>query len=484
MPVARRVRTKVAESILQKQLVLGELLDLPSFTNVCKTFVDLYKIGLKVFDTQGTKLVDMKVASGDFCAYMFTGPNGRRLCTETVTHIKVRPLEPPAGAKDAIAVRNCFSGLRYLMMPIVYEGDMLGRIIFGPFMPEDVGDLGDDLKSLESEFDLQRARELVDRIRRAPETTVRRIMEHFVRIVDVLVFTSHKAMISSQLHIESVTESYREVQEKNKKLSDALERLQELSRLKSNFLATVSHELRTPLTSVIGYSEMLLAGLAGEMNDEQKDYLKTILEKGESLLRLISSILDLSRIEARGVQLHRKPTDLEEVIQSALESVMPQSYKKNLALNSDLAPSVKHVTVDGDKIRQCVVNLLSNSVKFTPAGGSIFVQAGPAENAPGSSGPFGSSGWFQIAVTDNGIGIPQELLDKVFDTFFQADSSASREYGGAGLGLSIVKSYVEAHGGGITVTSELGKGSKFTLLLPVEPPGTGLELSAPPLPRH
>src|SRR4051794_9389778 len=136
----------VAESVLQKKLVLGELLDLPSFTNVCKTFVDLYKIGLKVFDSQGTKLVDMKVASGDFCAYMFTGPNGRRLCTETVTHIKVRPLEStPKSPEDAIAMRNCFSGLRYLMMPILYEGDMLGRVIFGPFMPEEVGDLGADL---------------------------------------------------------------------------------------------------------------------------------------------------------------------------------------------------------------------------------------------------------------------------------------------------------------------------------------------------
>jgi signal transduction histidine kinase len=467
----------VAESVLQKQLVLGELLDLPSFTNVCKTFVDLYKIGLKVFDATGTKLVDIKIASGDFCAYMFTGANGKRLCTETVTHIKVRPLDAP-NLKDSIAVRNCFSGLRYLMMPIIYDGDFLGRIIFGPFMPEEVGDLGAELKELEGEFDLVKARELIERIRRAPETTVRRIMEHFARIVDVLVFTSHRAMISSQLHIESVTESYREVQEKNRKLSDALERLQELSRLKSNFLATVSHELRTPLTSVIGYSEMLLAGLAGEMNEEQKDYLKTILEKGESLLRLISSILDLSRIEARGVQLHRKSTDLEEVMQSAVESVLPQSFKKNLQVTCDLSPAVKRVTVDGDKVRQCVVNLLSNSVKFTPAGGHIVVKVGPAEHAPAMSGPFGSSGWFQISVTDNGIGIPPELQDKVFDTFFQADSSASREYGGAGLGLSIVKSYIEAHGGEISVRSELGKGSTFTLLLPVEPPGTGLEMAA------
>jgi signal transduction histidine kinase len=465
----------VAESILQKQLTLGEVLDLPSFTGVCKTFVDLYKIGLKVFDQAGTKLVDMKVASGDFCAYMFTGPNGRRLCTETVTHIKVRPLDN-LPAQETLAVRNCFSGLRYLMMPVVYEGDLLGRIIFGPFMPEDVGDLGADLKSLDGEFDLRKARDLIDRIRSAPETTVRRIMEHFARIVDVLVFTSHKAMISSQLHIESVTESYREVHEKNKKLTDAMERLQELSRLKSNFLATVSHELRTPLTSVIGYSEMLLAGLAGDLNDEQKDYLKTILEKGESLLRLISSILDLSRIEARGVQLVRKPTQLDDVVQSALESVLPQSLKKNLKLTSTLSPALEKVIVDGDKLRQCVVNLLSNSVKFTPAGGHILVQAGPAEHSPVAAGPFGSSGYFQIAVTDNGIGIPPELQHKVFETFFQADSSASREYGGAGLGLSIVKSYVEAHGGEVSVKSEMGKGSTFTLILPIEPPGTGLTL--------
>ena len=467
----------VAESILQKQLVLSELLDLQSFTNVCRTFVDLYKIGLKVFDAQGTKLVDMKVASGDFCAYMFTGPNGRRLCTETVTHIKVRPLEAPSQAQpDGIAVRNCFSGLRYLMLPIFYEGDSLGRIIFGPFMPEEVGDLGNDLKALEGEFDLGKAKDLIDRIRRAPETTVRRIMEHFARIVDVLVFTSHKAMISSQLHIESVTESYREVQEKNKKLSDALERLQELSRLKSNFLATVSHELRTPLTSVIGYSEMLLAGLAGDLNDEQKDYLKTILEKGESLLRLISSILDLSRIEARGVQLQRKSVDLDEIVQSAMDSVLPQSLKKNLQLTSNLSPSIKNVVVDGDKIRQCVINLLSNSVKFTPAGGLITVKAGPADRTPAPAGPFGSSGYFEISVTDNGIGIPQEHVDKVFETFFQVDSYASREYGGAGLGLSIVKSYVEAHGGEVAVKSEAGKGSTFTMILPIEPPGQGLGL--------
>src|SRR5207248_9033724 len=164
----RRSLRIVPESILQKKLVLGELLDLPTFTQVCKTFVDLYKIGLKVFDTQGTKLVDIKTASGDFCAYMFTGPNGRRLCTETVTHIKVRPLEEPQ-----VALRNCFSGLRYLMLPILYEGDMLGRIIFGLFLPDDVGDLGAYLQALQGEIYLDKARDLIDRLRHAPDSHVR-----------------------------------------------------------------------------------------------------------------------------------------------------------------------------------------------------------------------------------------------------------------------------------------------------------------------
>src|SRR2546428_13988593 len=399
----------------------------------------------------------MKVASGDFCAYMFTGPNGRRLCTETVTHIKVRPLEAP-NAQPAMAVRNCFSGLRYLMMPILDGGAVRGRIIVGPFMPEEAGELGAELQALQGEFDLTKAKELIDRIRRAPETTVRRILEHFARLVDVLVFTSHKALITSQLHIESVTESYREVQEKNKKLSDALERLQELSRLKSNFLATVSHELRTPLTSVIWYSEMLLAGLAGDLNDEQKDYLKTILEKGESLLRLISSILDLSRIEARGVQLQRNVVDVNDILQAAVESVLPQSFKKKLTVSTEVSPSIQKVQVDPDKIRQCVVNLLSNSVKFTPAGGHIAVRAGPAQHAPQNAGPFGGAGYFQIQVEDNGIGIPKELQSRGFGTFFQADSSASREYGGAGLGLSPLKSYRQAHGGRRPGGPETGQG--------------------------
>ncbi len=139
---------------------------------------------------------------------------------------------------------------------------------------------------------------------------------------------------------------------------------------------------------------MLLAGLAGELNEEQKEYLKTILEKGEASWA-DPSILDLSRIEARGVQLDRRLTNMGDLVQNAMESVVPQSFKKKLRLVTELAPNLPKVIIDADKIRQCVVNLLSNAVKFTPAGGQITVRASLAERAPANAGPFGAAGYFR-----------------------------------------------------------------------------------------
>lgn len=457
----------MSESILQRQLTLSDLLDLPSFNEVCKSFVDLYRIGIKVFDANGTKLVDIKIGSGDFCAYMFTRMPGKALCTETVGYIKQHPLQTRQ-SPAAVEHRDCFTGARYVMTPILHEGDQLGRIIFGPFVPEDLPDLAPPLAALGGTFDLDRARELMAKIRRAPETTVRKVIDHFSKVVDVIVYTSYRSTLTSQLHIESISESYRELQDKSKALKRSYDQLKELDRLKSNFLATVSHELRTPLTSVIGYSEMLLAGLAGELNGEQREYLSTILEKGESLLNLITSILDLSKIEARGVRLHMQPTELGRVIRSSVSTVAPSAQRKQIAISIEMDDALPTVVVDGDKVGQCVVNLLSNAVKFTPAGGRIAVRAGLAREAPAGTGPFGRAGHFEISVRDNGLGIAPEEQERIFDTFYQVDGSSTREYGGAGLGLSIVRSYVEAHGGTVRVSSERGQGSTFTLVFPLE----------------
>jgi signal transduction histidine kinase len=221
----------------------------------------------------------------------------------------------------------------------------------------------------------------------------------------------------------------------------------------------MSHELRTPLTSVIGYSEMMLEGLGGPLTAEQREYLGIIMEKGENLLQLITSILDISKIEAGRVRLVLSEVDAGQIMRDAVATVLPLARKKGLRVACE-PPSIPRIQADRDKLRQCLVNLCSNAVKFTPAGGNITVSARAVDEER-----------IAIHVADTGIGISEENVGRVFDVFFQVDGSSTREYGGAGLGLAIVKSFVEAHGGEVTVASSPGTGSVFTMTLPVNARG-------------
>jgi two-component system, NarL family, sensor histidine kinase BarA len=286
----------------------------------------------------------------------------------------------------------------------------------------------------------------------------------------VMIFTGHKNLIAAKLHIEAVTESYRELQEKNRALEDSYAKLKELDRLKSNFLATMSHELRTPLTSVIGYSEMMLEGLGGPLTAEQREYLGIIMEKGENLLQLITSILDISKIEAGRVRLVLSEVDAAQVMRDAVATVLPLARKKGLKVSCEPG-NLPRFHADRDKVRQCLVNLCSNAVKFTPAGGNIAVTA---EKLPDER--------IAMRVTDTGIGITDEHVNRVFEVFYQVDGSSTREYGGAGLGLAIVKSFVEAHGGEVSVTTTPGSGSTFSVVLPIRPPPSPAVTPTGPIP--
>jgi signal transduction histidine kinase len=305
-------------------------------------------------------------------------------------------------------------------------------------------------------------------IRRANDSVIGKVLEHFAGICEVLIFSAYKVFLTSKMHIESVREGYRELAAKAEKLEESYERLQELDQLKSNFLATISHELRTPLTSIIGYAEMLIEGLAGPLQAEQLEYLETIMDKGERLLSLITSILDMTRVEGGNLRLDVDAFDLQETLASAVSSILPQAAKKGVEVDVQHDPSLGELVLDREKIQQCLVNLLGNSVKFTPKGGRILLWAGAAERVPArAQGRFdGAESYFSIQVRDTGIGIPPGQQERIFDSFYQVDGSATREYGGVGLGLSLVKSYVEAHGGEISFESLEGKGTTFTLILP------------------
>ncbi len=438
-------------SVLQAVVSMGDLLDLKSFTEVCQSFAELYRVGIKVFDGDGNKLVDVKVGNADFCGYIWTKPDGRSQCIATVGRVKSD--EVPEEARPTVF--NCFSGCRYAVQPVLYEGDAIGRIVFGPFVPDELAQLPVTLTAISPDFDEKLAAGYLQKIRRVPQSMAEKILKHFADLVDVFVFTGHKNLLTARLHIEAVQESYRELQEKNRQIEESYAALKELDRLKSNFLATMSHELRTPLTSVIGYSEMMLEGLGGPLTAEQREYLSIIMEKGESLLQLITSILDISKIDAGRVRLLVSEVDLAQVMRDAVATVMPLARKKGLKVACEPVELPK-VYCDREKVRQSLINLVNNAVKFTPAGGSVTMGA---ETLPGDK--------VSLQVADNGIGIAADHLPRVFDVFFQVDSSSTREYGGAGLGLAIVKSFVEAHGGEVKVESTIGKGTTFSVVLPL-----------------
>jgi signal transduction histidine kinase len=440
-----------APSFLQQRLPLGDLLDLRAFSEVCQSFAELYRVGLKVFDEAGNKLVDVKVGNADFCGYIWTKAAGREQCVATVGRVRTDAVdEVPKPVTFA-----CFSGCRYVVQPVLHEGDAIGRVVFGPFVPEDLTELPASLTGIAPDFDATLAASYVQKIRRVPIDTAEKILKHFMDLLDVMVFTGHKSLIGAKLHIEAVQESYRELQEKNRLLEESFLRLKELDRLKSNFIATMSHELRTPLTSVIGYSEMMLEGLGGSLTEEQREYLGIIMEKGESLLHLITSILDISKIEAGRVRLVLGDVDVAQLLRDAAATVLPAARKKKVQVTCEPG-ALPHIHADREKLRQCLINLASNAVKFTPAGGQVTLAAEVL-----------ASDRLVLRVGDTGIGIAPEHLQRIWDVFYQVDGSTTREYGGAGLGLAIVKSFAEAHGGEVKVSSTPGQGSTFSLIMPV-----------------
>lgn len=474
------------ESVLQRRVGLAELLDGPSFTEVVKGFSELYRVGIKVLDARGARLADVKVGSGEFCAYVFGFPEGRARCSATVARVKDGPVAAVQGAAavayeglegSGLVAVPCFTGLRYLVLPVRWEGDELGRVVLGPFTPDELKDLPEDLTGVDG-LELARARELLGRVRRVPERTAAQVVAHFAQVLSALVAAGQKNVLTSQLHIEAMREAHRELEAQNTRLAQLNTRLKELDRLKSSFLGTVSHELRTPLTSIIGYSEMLAEGFAGALNTEQLQYVRTIVEKGENLLELISSILDISQIEAGKLRLVFEPVEVAKILSTAVTSVAPQAQRKELAVEVVVPPQpLPKVAADKDRLRQVLVNLLANAVKFTPARGRIVMRLTEVGPQP----ELGAEG-YRIEVEDSGVGIPSAEFERIFQSFYQVDNTSTREFGGAGLGLAIVKSFVEGHGGKVCVESETGRGSRFTVVLPTKPvsPTPGMAQVPPP----
>jgi signal transduction histidine kinase len=280
--------------------------------------------------------------------------------------------------------------------------------------------------------------------------------------VDVMV------TLASQLSIALDNASaYREIEELNiglehkvrertAQLEAANNKLEELNQLKSAFVSVVSHELRTPLTSIRSFVDNMLEGMTGPLNDKQSRYLGRMVFNIDRLSRLITDLLDLSRIEAGRVELRRQSVPIAELVGDIVEGLRSLTSEKAIVLETRHACDAVSVHADRDHLTQILTNLIGNAIKFTPAGGRIEVTTQVPE-----------SGVLQVCVSDTGCGIPPEELPKVFEKFFRG-SSIVRESRGAGLGLAIVKSLVELNGGAIWVESKVGAGTAFFFTLPVD----------------
>jgi len=243
---------------------------------------------------------------------------------------------------------------------------------------------------------------------------------------------------------------FNEIQDKSRQLEIA-------NQHKSDFLANMSHELRTPLNAIIGFSEVLIEKMFGEVNEKQLDYLNDIHSSGKHLLSLINDILDLSKIEAGRMELDVGEFDVRGALQNALTLVKERAQRSGVELALEVDPALGAFRADERKFKQIMLNLLSNAVKFTPAGGKVSVRARPADSA------------LEVAVADTGVGIVPEDQEAVFEEFRQVGRDYTKKAEGTGLGLALVRKFVELHGGAIRLESAPGKGSTFTFTIPNRP---------------
>jgi signal transduction histidine kinase len=254
---------------------------------------------------------------------------------------------------------------------------------------------------------------------------------------------------------DAYTSLERKVTERTKALTIANERLEETNKLKSQFLANVNHELRTPVSAIIGYGRLVLRETEGQISQLQKENLQDLLHNAERLRDQIDSLLDFIKIEAGKMEIRIEPVLVGEIIQGAISTIEPTLNDGNVRLIREIATDIPTLNTDRKKLRQIILNLLENAVKFTERG-NIKVSA------------CLQNGSVKLAVSDTGIGIKEEQLNHIFEEFYQGNSSSTKQYRGTGLGLAIVKNCVSLLGGEIEAESEVGKGSTFIVTLPMD----------------
>src|SRR5713226_7278030 len=322
--------------------------------------------------------------------------------------------------------------------------DLIGKNDFD-FFPADQAE-----RFVSADRETLRNRNLVDIAEETIQTNKKGARILHTKKIPILDTTGEPAFLLG------ISEDITEAKKTQEALLHAQEEAERANRVKSQFLASTSHELRTPLNAILGFSELLSDDTTGRFDEAtRRRFLDQIHSSGEHLLQLINDILDLSKVEAGQMELQLQPLELGSLIDEARATVEPLAQSKSIALNAEPGPEL-HLIADAAKVKQMLLNLLSNAIKFTPNGGRIQIRGRRVDS------------WVEVAVRDTGIGIAAEDIGRLFTEFQQLDAGPGRQQEGTGLGLALTRRFAELHGGQVIVESVLGKGSTFTLRLPLE----------------
>ena len=348
------------ELTLGNGVKLEELVDREVLGEILSSAHDLFQISLRIFSEDGKLLADAG-REIELYAYLATFRGARAALDQVISAVKSK-----LPGADGPSKYTCVSGAEYQIAALEYDGRVVGRMILGPYAPPKLQEPPASLFALDPGIDRAKAAELFARLPAASDEMVGKIVRHLGGMLELVLFSEHRALLTSNMHLASVRESFRDLEDKTQKLQGAYDRLKELDRLKSNFLATVSHELRTPLTSIIGYSEMLSEGLAGELTSEQREFVQTIREKGEQLLGLIKGLLDLSKFESGTMTLRKTNADVAKVAREVVSTLQPTALKKDVRFELSVEPGLPRLWADPERLRQILVETDRREIASDP----------------------------------------------------------------------------------------------------------------------
>lgn len=337
--------------------------------------------------------------------------------------------QPPLSPSDVGPLAAQLGLDSFLLIPIDLKGERVGMILAGNSLAhEKVGEDEKDIVSL-----------LADQISVVIDNS---------RLYEQLRQSHH--LLEAKVH------------ERTRELEKLNQQLKRISEMKSDFVSSASHELRTPLTSIKGYSSILTSGKLGPVTPEQQARLEKIHQHSNELVEMINTLLDISRIERGKTEMKLEPFSLKDLILKVVDLLQPQYLARKIQSKLDLPKTMEPLQGDVAQLQRVLINLLGNALKYTPDNGSgvVAIVVKPSDQK------------YEIAVSDNGVGIPEEALPKLFTEFYRVDTPMNQEIKGTGLGLSLVKRIIEAHKGTIGVESKLGKGTTFYFTLPCQRSGS------------